>query len=137
MPKAVLTPLILALLLGLAGCGTAREEVRYAPGAVPDYSRVGVASWYGPGFHGRKTASGARFNQNALTAAHRKLPFGTKVRVTNLKNDRSVVVVINDRGPFAGGRIIDLSKAAAKRLGIIKQGTAKVRVEAIGRVTSS
>ena len=127
----------IALVLGLAACAGPAEEVRYAPGAVPDYNRVGVASWYGPGFQGRKTASGVRFNMNALTAAHRSLPFGTQVRVTNVDNGRTVVVTINDRGPFTRGRIIDLSKAAASRLGMIKQGLAKVRVEAIGRVTRS
>ena len=127
----------IALVLGLAACAGPAEEVRYAPGEVPDYNRVGVASWYGPGFQGRKTASGVRFNMNALTAAHRSLPFGTQVRVTNVDNGRTVVVTINDRGPFTRGRIIDLSKAAASRLGMIKQGLAKVRVEAIGRVTRS
>lgn len=76
----------------------------------------GKASWYGPGFHGRKTASGERYNMHAMTAAHRRLPFGTKVRVTNLKNDKSVVVRINDRGPYHGNRIIDLSKAANNAL---------------------
>ena len=133
MRKPVLAPVVpLVLVLGLAACAAPREEVRYAPGAVPEYNRVGVASWYGPGFQGRKTASGARFNMNALTAAHRSLPFGTRVRVTHVKNGRSVVVTIN-----AGGRIIDLSKAAASKLGMLKQGVARVRVEAIGRVSRS
>ena len=137
MRKPVLAPVLpLVLVLGLAACAAPREEA-YAPGAVPEYDRVGVASWYGPGFQGRKTASGARFNMNALTAAHRSLPFGTRVRVTHVKNGRSVVVTINDRGPFAGGRIIDLSKAAASKLGMLKQGVARVRVEAIGRVSRS
>lgn len=86
----------------------------------------GTASWYGPGFHGRTAASGERFNQNAMTAAHKTLPFDTKVRVTNQKTGKSVVVRISDRGPYYGGRIIDLSKAAAKALGIIKAGTGKV-----------
>lgn len=91
--------------------------------------QVGQASWYGPGFHGRKTASGTRFNQHALTAAHRSLPLGTRARVTNLKNGKKVLVTINDRGPYHGGRIIDLSRAAAKQLAM--NGTARVRVEAI------
>ncbi len=78
----------------------------------------GLASWYGPGFHGRKTASGEAFNAGALTAAHRSLPFGTRVRVVNKKNGRSVVVRINDRGPYAHGRVIDLSRAAARAIGI-------------------
>ena len=91
--------------------------------------QVGTASWYGPGFHGKKTASGNRFNQNALTAAHRSLPFGTKARVTNLRNGKKVVVQINDRGPHRRGRIIDLSRAAAQQLSI--HGAAQVRVEVI------
>jgi len=88
--------------------------------------QVGRASWYALT---SKTASGERMNPNALTAAHRSLPFGTKVLVENLSNGRSVVVRINDRGPFAGGRIIDLSKAAAAQIGMINAGTAKVRVK--------
>lgn len=98
---------------------------------VPGFVQHGVASWYGPGFHGRKTASGARFNQYEMTAAHRRLPLGTRVEVTNVRNGRSVEVLINDRGPFVGGRIIDLSKAAADRLGMRNAGTARVRVEVI------
>lgn len=82
------------------------------------------ASWYGPGFHGKRTASGERFNTNAMTAAHRSLPFGTRVRVTNSRTGRSVVVRINDRGPFHGGRAIDLSHAAARAIGM--GGTANV-----------
>ena len=93
----------------------------------------GRASWYGPRFHGRRTASGERFNAGAYTAAHRSLPFGTKVRVTNLRNGRAVVVRINDRGPYAGGRVIDLSKAAAQAIGMIRSGTAPVRIEILGR----
>ena len=92
----------------------------------------GKASWYGPGFHGRLTANGERYNQHALTAAHPNLRFGTKVRVTNLKNGRSVVVRINDRGPYAKGRIIDLSAAAAQTIGMIDMGVAPVRVEVLG-----
>ncbi len=89
----------------------------------------GMASWYGPKFHGRLTANGERYNQYALTAAHRSLPFGTRVRVTNLNNGRSIVVRINDRGPFIGGRIIDLSLNAAKRIGMYHSGLAQVKVE--------
>jgi rare lipoprotein A len=81
-------------------------------------AQIGTASWYGGSFHGRKTASGERFNTNALTAAHKKLRFGTKVKVTNLKNNRSVNVRITDRGPYVKGRIIDLSKAAKQQLGM-------------------
>ena len=78
----------------------------------------GPASWYGPGFHGRRTANGERFDLGAMTAAHRTLPFGTRVRVENARTRRSVVVRINDRGPFTGGRIIDLSRASAQAIGI-------------------
>jgi peptidoglycan lytic transglycosylase len=94
------------------------------------FRQIGVASWYGPGFHGKKTASGERYDQNAMTAAHRKLPLGTEVTVTNLENGRSVHVEITDRGPYVKGRHIDLSKAAARELGLINDGTAKVRIEA-------
>ncbi len=88
-------------------------------GAVnADPMRPGKASWYGPGFHGRLTANGERFNTHALTAAHKSLPFGTKVRVTNGRTGRSVVVRINDRGPFIKGRVIDLSKAAPSAIGM-------------------
>ncbi|MGG6266047.1 septal ring lytic transglycosylase RlpA family protein [Leptolyngbya sp. AN03gr2] len=90
---------------------------------------TGMASWYGPGFHGNMSASGERFNQNALTAAHRTLPFGTVVQVTNLDNGRTVSVRINDRGPFSGGRVIDLSAGAARVLGLIDSGVAPVRLE--------
>lgn len=87
------------------------------------------ASWYGGSHHGGPTASGEKFNQNALTAAHRTFPFNTRVRVTNPANGKSVVVRINDRGPFTGGREIDLSYAAAKQIGILTQGVAKVKLE--------
>ncbi len=98
--------------------------------AAPVLSAEGVASWYGPGFHGRTTANGERFNTNALTAAHRSLPFGSRVRVTNRATGRSVVVRINDRGPYSRGRIIDLSKAAARAIGM--SGLARVHVSHAG-----
>ncbi|MEB3309656.1 MAG: septal ring lytic transglycosylase RlpA family protein [Snowella sp.] len=91
--------------------------------------RGGIASWYGPGFHGRRTANGERYNQHGLTAAHRSLPFGTRVRVTNLRNGQSVTVRINDRGPFIGGRVIDLSAGAARAIGVYHSGTAPVQLE--------
>lgn len=93
----------------------------------------GMASWYGPGFHGNRCANGEIYNQYGLSAAHRTLPFGTRVRVTNLNNDRSVVVRINDRGPFIRGRIIDLSKGAAQEIGMITSGVAPVKVEILAR----
>jgi len=92
-------------------------------------TKKGIASWYGPGFHGRLTANGERFNSNAYTAAHKTLPFGTMVRVTNLSNGRSVLVRINDRGPFIRGREIDLSAQAARILDI--SGVAPVKLEAM------
>lgn len=90
---------------------------------------VGVASYYANKYHGKKTSSGERYNMHALTAAHRTLPFGSTVKVTHLQNNRSVVVRINDRGPFTKGRIIDVSLEAARRLQMVSSGTARVRVE--------
>ncbi len=107
------------------------KGVRYVPHEDPGYNAVGTASWSGRRFHGRKTASGQIYNMNALTAAHRTLPLGTQVRVTNLTNRKSVVLTVNDRGPFAKGRIIDVSRRAADRLGFRRAGTARVRVEVI------
>ncbi|MFV0321798.1 MAG: septal ring lytic transglycosylase RlpA family protein [Alphaproteobacteria bacterium] len=104
---------------------------------IKSYSKTGIASWYGPGFHGKKTANGERYNQNALTAAHKTLPIGSVVRVKNLSNGKSVVVRINDRGPFAHGRIIDLSKKAALKLDMHGSGTAKVRVTLIRTASGS
>jgi rare lipoprotein A len=96
--------------------------------------QVGLASWYGKHHQGRKTASGERFSRGQLTAAHRSLPLGTKVKVTNLRTKQQVVVKINDRGPYAGGkrRIIDLSEAAAKRVGLLEHGTERVEVVVVG-----
>jgi rare lipoprotein A len=94
-------------------------------------AETGLASWYGPEFHGRPTSSREIFDMNDMTAAHRTLPFGTYVMVTNLGNKRSAVVRINDRGPFVRGRIIDLSYAAARVLGIVGPGTARVRLETL------
>ena len=96
---------------------------------ILDGHQVGKASWYGPGFHGKKTASGQVFNQHALTAAHPHLPLGSRVKVTNLKNGKEVEVTINDRGPHKAGRIIDLSRAAAKKIAM--GGQAQVKVVAI------
>lgn len=95
------------------------------------YVQYGKSSYYGEKFHGRKTASGEIFNKWAYTCAHKKLPFDTKVKVTNLKNQKTVVVRVNDRGPFVKGRIIDLSFAAAKKIGMVKDGVAKVKIEII------
>ncbi|MDX8401305.1 MAG: septal ring lytic transglycosylase RlpA family protein [Mariprofundaceae bacterium] len=104
----------------------------YRPVAqVSGYDETGIASWYGRKFHGRKTANGERFDMHAMTAAHKTLPLPTMVRVTNLENGRSVVVRVNDRGPFVKGRLIDLSWAAAKALGFLEKGTARVRVQTL------
>jgi len=129
-----------ALLLGIAGCSRKHEPVprpplsqvhkRTAPAGPPTIIQIGTASWYGPGFHGHETASGETFNQYALTAAHRTLPLGTAAKVTNLATGQSVMVKINDRGPYVKGRHLDLSRAAAKQLGLTKQGIAKVKIEA-------
>jgi rare lipoprotein A len=97
--------------------------------AAPADALAGTASWYGRHWQGRKTASGTRFDPGRLTAAHRSLPLNTRVRVTNLENAKSVTVLINDRGPYVRGRVIDLSKAAARRLGMLKEGIAPVRIE--------
>lgn len=108
----------------------------YYPKADPGYSEVGVASWYGPQHQGKPTATGEVFDQNGLSAAHKTLPLPSIVEVTNLENGRKIRVRVNDRGPFVDGRIIDLSKAAAAQLGMVGQGTAKVRVRYIGPAES-
>ena len=120
----------LAAALATTGCALVRP---FAPEPPPVEGGVqtGEASWYGPGFHGRRTANGERYDQDALTAAHRTLPFGTRVRVTNIDNGRTVDVRINDRGPFVGGRIIDLSRAGARVIGLIGPGVGPVRVEVL------
>jgi rare lipoprotein A len=105
----------------------------YYPHEQPDYDETGIASWYGPAFHGKRTADGEIFDANGLTAAHRTLPLPVNVRVTNLQNGRSLVLRVNDRGPFAKGRIIDVSERAAQLLGFYRQGTARVRVTYLDR----
>jgi rare lipoprotein A (peptidoglycan hydrolase) len=96
------------------------------------YKADGLASWYGPGFNGRRTSSGERYNQREMTAAHKTLPFGSAVKVTNVENGKSCVVRINDRGPFVRGRVIDLSKAAALKLDMVGAGTARVKLATLG-----
>jgi rare lipoprotein A len=124
MRARALLPFFVVLLLA-AGCASTGGRFRGAD----DRHEIGVASYYGGEFHGRRTASGERYHQGKLTAAHPTLPFGTHVRVTNLENGESVVLRINDRGPFLKGRIIDVSKKAARELGFVRAGTARVRVE--------
>jgi rare lipoprotein A (peptidoglycan hydrolase) len=116
----VLKSMIGLMLFGLVSC--AKE---------PTHTLRGIGSWYGEPHHGRLTASGARFDMYDFTAAHRTLPMGTRVRVTNLSNGRSAVVTVNDRGPSIRGRVVDLSYAAARRVGLIGPGTAPVQLEVL------
>ena len=109
------------------------DNVWYYPREQPDYDETGVASWYGPTFYGKHTANGEMYDGNQLTAAHKTLPMPVNVRVTNLDNGKSLVVRVNDRGPYARGRIIDLSKRAAELLDVVQTGTARVRVTYLGR----
>jgi len=122
---------VLALVVALAGCGP--RHFKFPPAVDPPvgFVQTGIASWYGPGYHGKKTSSGEVFDQDELTAAHMTFAFGTQVRVTLLSTGRSVVVRINDRFPNAS-RVIDLSRGAARRIGLIGPGTGKVRLEVVG-----
>jgi rare lipoprotein A len=126
MSKAGLAGLLVVACLAAACAG--RKDASSVPGAKPgvDAYERGVASWYGRKFHGRKTASGERYDMRELTAAHRSLPFGTVVRVVRLDSGAAVVVRINDRGPFVDGRIIDLSRAAAAEIDMVHDGVAQV-----------
>lgn len=143
--------LLLSVSIGLLSACAGSPSYRLADPGVPAYNqsyvvhgkryhvletgdgyvRRGIASWYGPKFHGRPTSTGKRYNMYALTAASRDLPLPSRVKVTNLQNGREVVVMVNDRGPFVRNRIIDLSYAAAKQLGMIQKGTALVEVRVI------
>ncbi len=135
MRKSNINILILIVVaVFLSSCATKYTYER-SPKKVHRYSKVGVASYYGEAFAGRLTANGERFDPEKLTAAHRTLPFGTILNVTNLQNNESVVVRINDRGPFVRNRVIDLSKAAARKIGMISSGIAEVRLEFVGDKT--
>lgn len=123
--KAVLTAAVFAF--ASAGATVATTEVVYAGSKAS----AGTASYYGKRFHGRTTANGERFNMNAMTAAHKSLPFGTKVKVTNRNNGKSVIVRINDRGPYHGNRVIDLSRGAAAKIGMLNSGTARVSIQVL------
>ena len=133
MRAPIILASVLTVALSLAGCGGSRREAASARPATqsPGQGRAqeGMASWYGPGFAGRLTANGERFDPSALTCAHRTFKFGTMLEVTNLDNGRTVVVRVNDRGPYAKNRVIDLSEEAARRLGMIEKGHVKVRIE--------
>src|SRR5918994_4639134 len=124
--------LLAAACAALATDACARP-FQYPPAMAPDagFTQEGVASWYGPGYHGRRTSSGEVFDQEAMTAAHVNFAFGTQVKVTLLATGRSVVVRINDRFPAHKGRVIDLSRAAARRIGLIGPGTGVVRMEVV------
>ncbi len=115
---------VLLVVCVMASCST---------GELRTSAHTAVASWYGEEFEGRRTASGEPFDKDALSAAHREFPFGTKLKVTNLSNGRSVIVVVNDRGPFVSGRDIDLSYAAARKIGLVGPGTGEVLIEYLGR----
>ncbi len=140
--------LLACVLLIVAGCASQSPEsgrIQQGPSSytvkgqtyrvrsdATGFRQTGEASWYGPGFDGRRTASGQIYDMHKLTAAHKTLPLGSRVRVTNLSNDRHVDVLINDRGPFHGNRVIDLSYAAAQRLGMRRRGRARVRISVLG-----
>ena len=112
------------LAIALAACSGA-PDIAWAK------TQKGKASWYGPGLHGRTTASGERFNMNAYSAAHRTFAFGTKLCIENLRNGRGITVRVNDRGPFVRGRVVDVSRRAAQSLGMIRSGTVPVRVRVV------
>jgi len=138
----VSTPRLVALgamagalaFVAMAGSACAHKRYKFPPPVRPDVGLVqtGTASWYGPQHQGKRTSSGERFDMNDLTAAHRTFTFGTRVKVTLLSSGRSVVVRINDRFPNHKGRVIDLSRAAAREIGMMKLGTGRVRLEVVG-----
>lgn len=139
-PGRELAAALLAMLLAAGCAGRVPGAGIPTPGSEkamdrvePGWTQEGVASWYGVPFHGRPTASGEIYDMERMTAAHRTLPLGTPVRVTILSTGRSTEVVVNDRGPYAENRILDLSRAAARTLGILQQGTARVRIEVVER----
>lgn len=130
-PKPVLVPKVKKLGFFRIGEPYQVNGVTYIPRMDWDYDQQGRASWYGKPFHGRQTANGEVYDQNELTAAHQTLPLPSVVRVTNLENGRSLVLRVNDRGPFISGRIIDVSRRAAQLLKFHRQGTTRVRVEVL------
>lgn len=123
--------LIIGIAFLLASCAYRPREYKPRPGE--EYEDYVTASWYGPDFHGRPTSSGERFDMYGLTAAHREMDFGTKLRVTNPDNNRSVVVTVNDRGPFIPGRDLDLSYGAAREIGLTGKGVGEVKIDYLGR----
>ena len=119
-----------SLPTGIAALAAAAANAQGCQGA-PDHREAGMASWYGKRFQGRPTASGKAFDMYAMTAAHRTLPLGSKIRVTNRSNGKAVLLTVNDRGPYIDGRVLDVSYAAARELGFVRKGLAKVRVETL------
>jgi rare lipoprotein A len=115
--------------LALAACAGLSSNVPGGGAERPTFSEIGIASWYGRGHHGKRTANGERFDMNRMTAAHKSIELGTVVRVTSLETGETVKVRVNDRGPYIRGRVVDLSDKAARRLGIREAGVARVRVE--------
>ena len=139
MLKKLCTCFLLTIffLFGLVASANFKDDVRdiihYKSDELRGQIWYGNASWYGPYWHGKTTSSGEKFNKNELTAAHKTLPFNTRVKVTNLKNNKSVIVRVNDRGPFKKGRIIDLSEKAADKIDAKKQGIAYVKVQVLNQ----
>lgn len=133
LPRLAALLTSLTLLAGITGCTTAptRDFKRANFEAVPQSTQRGTATWYGDAYRGKKTASGEKFNPEDYTAAHRNLRFGTIVEVRNLRNNRTVLVEINDRGPFTKNRIIDLSEQAAKEIGMIADGVVPVEIRLV------
>ena len=119
---------LVLLALAAGGCATQKQRAREGH---PGFRETGIASWYGPGFHGKRTANGEVYDMHGVTAAHKHLPFGTVVEVENLENGKRVQVRINDRGPFIRGRIIDLSKGAAAQIDLVRAGVAKVNLRIV------
>ena len=157
LPLVLLVLLLLPVVAMQSGCGSRRattDPVEASGGKAPrgtkpytirgktyypllsakGFREEGIASWYGSDFHGKKTANGERYDMYGMTAAHKLLPFGTTVKVTNRENGRSIVVRINDRGPFVANRVIDLTRTGAEGIGMIAKGTAPVIVETVGNV---
>lgn len=130
--------LTVGVLIGNTGCSFTTHKLHTPAPVIHDQpqipvTQIGKCSWYGPRFHGRKTSNGERFNKNALTAAHKSLPFGTEIEVKDTHTQKTVRVRINDRGPFIKGRILDLSEAAAKSLGIMNKGVTNIEIRVIKR----
>jgi len=134
--KGLLFPVLFLLILQFTPARAAAQDPNHSPAIHTTPAKAqsgldGIASFYGQNHQGKKTANGEIFDMNQLTAAHRSLPFGAKIKVTNLSNNRSVIVRINDRGPYIRGRVIDLSQAAAERLKMIQDGIVKVKIEVL------